>query len=385
MRALVGGSRENSPKQDGPWHIRNIKTRLHEEWLVFWHNYEGVKIVCCMGFCVYFGIGVQRNVANYWHKPGPVLDDLGFSLIPEIKSDAFKHGVEIVYFTGNLSFTFLVLLGNLVFQAPGQKRIYVIHILYKAIIVWGSLQLIRGFCFLSTQLPGPGPHCHAGGAYEEHKQKSLGECFTKLNAGYPNCGDLIFSGHMMTLITNFYYFQKYSKTLFCYYPRLYNWIFTLIWLFAPIQAYMIIALRNHYTVDVIVACLLTPLYIYWFENTWPNLDADPLEKRSVAEEADSVELANLNSAARAQRSSHQPLLESTSLDDVESGILSDSRGEASTSANRRTGSGSRSSVSQSAMSPTGTKREPHPLPNDKETKYVRASVSECAPLLGGVS
>ena len=48
-----------------------------------------------------------------------------------------------------------------------------------------------------TSLPGPAKHCTNYTLEEINRPKVLSEIFHKLNSPFENCGDLLFSGHIL--------------------------------------------------------------------------------------------------------------------------------------------------------------------------------------------
>ena len=121
-------------------------------------------------------------------------------------------------------------------------------------------------------MPGSGDHCF--GDMSEisppPKPATLGEVFTRISFQQSgnNCGDLCFSGHM--------FFCCLWVILIIYYSNLVlrlPFILQGLFLFFTVtigasQGIFIISARNHYTIDVVVACYVTPLLFYWHSNYW---------------------------------------------------------------------------------------------------------------------
>merc|ERR1719444_502253 len=82
-------------------------------------------------------------------------------------------------------------------NSPGVKKAHphLVNLLRRMLCVYAIGHVLRGFTYLSTTIPGSADHCLPGA--EMHPPKSLAECFYKVKGFNGNCGDLIFSGHML--------------------------------------------------------------------------------------------------------------------------------------------------------------------------------------------
>ena len=82
-----------------------------------------------------------------------------------------------------------------------------------------------------------------------------------------NCGDLMFSGHMMQISLPVLSFSKYGRS--CFQERLSPTAFELtrasLVVVVAMQAILIIMNRSHYTSDVVVGAYVTPL-LWHFHN-----------------------------------------------------------------------------------------------------------------------
>jgi len=117
-----------------------------------------------------------------------------------------------------------------------------------------------------TGLPGPADHCKPGEPYSTFD----GNVWTHVGGpGKPNCGDLIFSGHMLQVL-NFtlamhHHRHKYFEKAFVRIG-----VIWFLWLTVVVQAICIIMARNHYTVDVVAACYVTPMLWYTLQNIYES-------------------------------------------------------------------------------------------------------------------
>jgi len=112
----------------------------------------------------------------------------------------------------------------------------------------------RFFTYAVTGLPGPAPHCAPGAQSAIFDGNIWGT--NKVNS--VNCGDLIFSGHMLFVLTMALAITHHRHSLWRR-RHLQLAIPVLFWIMCIVQALFIIMARNHYSVDIVVATYVTPL------------------------------------------------------------------------------------------------------------------------------
>ncbi|XP_065878539.1 phosphatidylinositol:ceramide inositolphosphotransferase 1 [Euphorbia lathyris] len=204
--------------------------------------------------------GLAAHGIHYFHKPGPTLQDAGYSLLPELGLD--KAYISETLFIFIFSSFALWTLHPFVFQ---QKKIYTCLIWCRVLAYLVACQILRIVSFYSTHLPGPNYHCHVGSKLARlPSPESVIEVliinFSKgVNYG---CGDLIFSSHMIFTIVFVRTYHKYGSR---------RSIKQFAWLLAVIQSLLIIASRKHYTVDVVVAWYTVNLVTFYIDNKLPEL------------------------------------------------------------------------------------------------------------------
>jgi hypothetical protein len=111
--------------------------------------------------------------------------------------------------------------------------------------VHGALMVMRGLCFSSTLIPD-----------------SSQQCITSKYLG--SCHDLIFSGHVLIM-----FLSLLVGRLF--FPHTHTTHRVLLALVALLTLFFIAAARNHYTVDIVLALLLTPLTLHFWVTHPPAL------------------------------------------------------------------------------------------------------------------
>ncbi|XP_038686509.1 phosphatidylinositol:ceramide inositolphosphotransferase 2-like isoform X2 [Tripterygium wilfordii] len=171
--------------------------------------------------------GLAARGVHYLHRPGPLLQDVGFFLLPEL----------------------------------GEDKGYISETLFTSVFISFVLacQILRIITFYSTQLPGPNYHCREGSklARLPHPQSVLELLLINSHGIVYGCGDLIFSSHMIFILVFVLTYNKYG-TKRC--------IKQLGWLIAMTQSLLIVASRKHYTVDVVVAWYTVNLVVFFIDN-----------------------------------------------------------------------------------------------------------------------
>ncbi|XP_072959515.1 phosphatidylinositol:ceramide inositolphosphotransferase-like [Typha angustifolia] len=204
--------------------------------------------------------GLAARGVHYLHRPGPVLQDLGFMILPEL-------GQERGYISESL-FTFIFLSFLLWTFHPfvyHSKRFYTVLLWCRVLAFLVASQILRVVTFYSTQLPGPNYHCREGSKLARLPRPD--SIFEVLLLNFPRgviygCGDLIFSSHMIFTLVFVLTYQKYgSKRI----------IKLLAWLTAVAQSLLIIASRKHYTVDVVVAWYTVNLVVFFVDRKLPEM------------------------------------------------------------------------------------------------------------------
>ncbi|CAM8967934.1 unnamed protein product [Rhodiola kirilowii] len=180
--------------------------------------------------------GLAARSIHYFHRPGPLLQDVGFYLLP---------------------WTF----HPFIFKS---KRIYTVTIWCRVLAFLCASQFLRIITFYSTQLPGPNYHCREGSERATlPRPDHIIDAFIIVPRGIIyGCGDLIFSSHMIFTLVFVRTYNKYGARRF---------IKICSWLVAVAQSLLIIASRKHYTVDVVVAWYTVNLVVFFIDKKLPEL------------------------------------------------------------------------------------------------------------------
>lgn len=218
--------------------MRTVRDRLSIESELL--RRQAIPIV---GSLVFLLVGVSMlslNFAHFRHEPFKErLKDLGHELVPEIERPWLK----------NLPLWFIIseAVAVLVFNVP-----YAVNAARRFLTAYAFGHLLRTISFIGTSIPGGHERC-----FDDFRTT-----FEIRFASFEeNCGDLMFSGHVMlsTLLT---------LIVYRYYPR--RDLLALNYVAIVAQGVLIIASRRHYTTDVIVAFYVTHLMWYRHEGQFPH-------------------------------------------------------------------------------------------------------------------
>ncbi|KAJ6922461.1 phosphatidylinositol:ceramide inositolphosphotransferase 1-like [Populus alba x Populus x berolinensis] len=204
--------------------------------------------------------GLAARGVHYLHRPGPILQDVGFFLLPELGQDK-AYISETLFTTVFLSFVVWTFHPFIL----KSKKIYTVLVWCRVLAFLVASQFLRIITFYSTQLPGPNYHCREGSklARLPHPQSVFEVLLINFPRGITHgCGDLIFSSHMIFTLVFVLTYQKYG-TKRC--------IKQLGWLIAVVLSFLIIASRKHYTVDVVVAWYTVNLVVFFLDKKLPEL------------------------------------------------------------------------------------------------------------------
>ncbi|TYZ66357.1 hypothetical protein PybrP1_006954 [[Pythium] brassicae (nom. inval.)] len=218
--------------------------------------------------------GVFHNLA-YWVQGSKLsqiqrypLYDLGFELMTEL-SESHAHWSEYLVFGGVFAPAILLVLSIPLFRQNPSRPRYMVIVLKRVLFHISVALVFRIASFMLTSLPGPARHCRliideacaaanpnnlvpCMSPNPEFMPPSGHEFFTHLDA-LNGCGDLMFSSHTI-------YTLSFILTAFKYWPNKY-----LLTFMVSVQcaiAFLIVAARKHYSLDVFTALYVVPLL--WF-------------------------------------------------------------------------------------------------------------------------
>ncbi|KAF7845429.1 phosphatidylinositol:ceramide inositolphosphotransferase 1 [Senna tora] len=235
--------------------------------------------------------GLAARGVHYFHRPGPILQDVGFYLLPELGQDKayISESLFSFIFLSFVLWTFHPLILK-------SKKIYTVLIWCRVLAFLAVSQFLRIITFYSTQLPGPNYHCREGSKLARLPRPD--NILEVLLINFPRgvlygCGDLIFSSHMIFTLVYVRTYQKYGTRRF---------IKQLGWVLAVIQSLLIIASRKHYTVDIVVAWYTVNLVVFFVDKKLPELP-----DRSIASATMLLPLSNKDKEGRIKEENHKLL------------------------------------------------------------------------------
>jgi len=215
------------------------------------------SIIPCTVILIYLVLIVFRNAAYYRSRFSDREDDLydvGMLLIPELK-DEYRIIPEVLT-TVQIGFLFAVHFCSLLIK-PERRDLSTIDMAMHYVYTLTILQTLRATTFLVTTLPDPQPVCHMNSS--KYHPPTLSQVFYKYNEFV--CGDLVFSGHTLSTMTVVMIVFWYSARVMPQAAAVVSKI--VVVLLECIILPMVVAARNHYSVDILVSLYITPLMFYW--------------------------------------------------------------------------------------------------------------------------
>ena len=196
----------------------------------------GIYFISCAYFMAIFQVIADRK------NPGPInaLPDFGFDILPYLPyynlADIYVH----LYLVLVLIYLFFICDH---FQTAMRRFLWVM----------GTLYLLRSFTITFTILPTPFEGCELPLGDSQHRIMSeslFSIAFKIITLRYSTCGDVLYSGHTMTLTLSTLLLHIYSTNILI---KISAWIINIIGML------LIIATHFHYSDDVVIAFFLTIL------------------------------------------------------------------------------------------------------------------------------
>ena len=221
-----------------------IRRRAAQEWNLLCRQWR--MYVTCITVNIYGGSMLFRNLAFYRYRAGERLtQDLGFDLLPEMKGYFTGFPMLILQVTCLISCAASFVPRSAQSKAPG----FAINIVRR----WGMMEamgtVLRFFTYISTTLPGAADHClpSKNPNIERDQPKTVHDIFFMIKvdgiglekngggAGTYNCGDLVFSGHMLMTISYAFVALRYAPTSLQFPKPLHRPFRVLVWVLVVVQ------------------------------------------------------------------------------------------------------------------------------------------------------
>lgn len=238
-----------------------------------WGHLTSTLTLCVLLFLTLIDIhGIFHNLA-YWVQSSQLSDiqrfplyDLGFELMPEL-SESSAHASEYLVFGAVFAPAIILILTIPLFRQNPQRPRYMVIIL-KRVLFHISVALIFRICsFMLTTLPGPARHCRLvidEACAKANPGDEILKCvsenpdfipphgsqfFTHLDA-LNGCGDLMFSSHTIYTLSLILTIAKYWTN---------KYLIAILLCVQIAIAFLIVASRKHYSLDVFTALYVVPL------------------------------------------------------------------------------------------------------------------------------
>ncbi|RLN55525.1 hypothetical protein BBJ28_00002771 [Nothophytophthora sp. Chile5] len=180
---------------------------------------------------------------------------------------------DVLVFAAVFAPAIILILTIPLFRQDPERPRYIVIVLKRVLLQLSICLVFRIISFLVTALPSPAAHCelnfNATCLAEQpddpvpcvvdnpdFNPPSVGEWFTNMDS-LNGCGDLMFSSHTI-------YTMSLILTIWKYWPNKYG--ITIMICVQIAIAFLIVASRKHYTLDVFSALYIVPLF-------WVTLEA----------------------------------------------------------------------------------------------------------------
>lgn len=179
------------------------------------------------------GLRYLSQTRDVSERKGKPLHDSMHDIIPKIPAQ-YGFIKEITTFTPLLLFLFLII----------KEKNY--RVLFDFIKLFSIIFIIRSLSFYLTTLPDASERCDPS-------------IVSGINGG---CNDLLFSGHTFIQLLSILYLYYYSES----WQKLPTTITRPFLLLIPANAYLILAKRDHYSIDILYAFMVT-YGMFYFNHT----------------------------------------------------------------------------------------------------------------------
>eukprot|EP00756_Hemistasia_phaeocysticola_P066913 Hpha_TRINITY_DN9586_c0_g1::TRINITY_DN9586_c0_g1_i2::g.115019::m.115019 len=240
------------------------------------------------------------------------LQDIGYEMMPELKGE---HG-QIVDFPMFflIAFTSGLTMFATLFEFDKHNKPYVINVIRRFLVTFAIGHILRLFCYMGTTVPGAAEYCLNASLIHPPQESHIEgfELFYKRKSTFgQNCGDLIFSGHLLITVSMFVILISYGQVCWGITAKQHKILVGIMFIPALAQTCMILAARHHYSVDIVIAWYTTPL-LWNFHNTvlMPGPDFEPDQEKIAKAVLGRKGSSGVNTDATAPdaEAGHQPML-----------------------------------------------------------------------------
>jgi hypothetical protein len=180
----------------------------------------------------------QVSIEKHWMESvmAPTLQDIGFDLLPELTVPNLPDYMIGVLFLFALMIFVLNVKRGLIFR--------------RLCVTMGFVYILRFITMSVTILPNPYKKCESTDIHENIFIGALKVVIHKRTT----CGDVLFSGHASAMTLFVMTFHEYASSSFRFNPTP---LVVCVWVLGIMGWIIIISSRFHYTIDVLIAVLVT--------------------------------------------------------------------------------------------------------------------------------
>ena len=217
------------------------------------------------------------------------LPDLGHDIVEMVADSLGARTKYIDHYSLPDELVSALFVATLILIALHPQRFMILR---RLLVLFGMMFLLRAVTVSVTQLPDASPTCQAQfgdpirGAYKRQKMfpKAFRRAWIFLTSptSHVTCGDMLFSGHTTCLTMCGMVFKHYCRARLLNTKVFFRWIRgnrdsrfasmvgfvrVSVYFYVGVGSLLIVATRLHYTLDVIVANIMTYSVFTWY-HTW---------------------------------------------------------------------------------------------------------------------
>ena len=222
-------------------------------------QYLAITKRICVGFCVvltgfYINCISQVLIERYYltHALRTPLFDLGFEFLPFLANPRVADGM--------LGCAIAFMLVPLLIFHPKRSQVA-----RRFLVVSGCIYLARAFSIIATILPNPERTCKTAAVAGTDQENVFIEALKILGAQRVTCGDCLFSGHTAAMNLTAMFGNRYGRH-FVGNAVVWGVLRTLLWIYCAATFVLIVCTHFHYTIDVIVAVMVSTAIWKWYHS-----------------------------------------------------------------------------------------------------------------------
>ena len=215
-------------------------------------------------------VGANASDATIKHNVDSFrLRDVGYELIADqSESEGYAIAGDFIAALTGILCMYPLSIGALLRRRPTTRPVFVSSIVMRWFRFQAFIELLRPVFYIWTALPAPDIHCvtHNETVWKPANVAGVLQIGGVMSQG---CGDLVFSGHVCSVLTMLLLLTHYGEPLYGRHVRPVLLVYyLLVGTLILINCYVIIAVRHHYTIDLISAAIVTWLSWHKVSGSW---------------------------------------------------------------------------------------------------------------------